>query len=357
MSAPAPENLDAREMLVNVHAMVEALRQAVNGLTVGHNALQNEVQSIQTAPPPTNVAASSRAPDFKMPSIKPIKFSGNIKHMPAHRLQNYLDDYLERSLETCKLYNFTSEPATVSQCGQPTYVQFVSSGLADQAHTAWRRLTAYERENMTWDGYRSWILTTFGSTLTLAQVVEAMEELRQTRSALIYSAKFNQLVSAIKATGVIYPEEHLCIKYLNGLRPNLQTIPDLYRIIDDLGKLQRKAKKLDNIQFRRLKKSYRPINNTFPQQQTSRKTTYQESRHNTAPHLTNTFPCANDSPAPMDLDNEEKQTYREKGWCLYCKKKDHSIAACPTLKARKGHANAVAAKNLFRQLNAAIQAD
>ncbi|KAJ3375915.1 hypothetical protein HDU84_000439, partial [Entophlyctis sp. JEL0112] len=60
MSASMPENMDTKDMLADVHAMVEALHQAVNSLTVGHNALQNEVQSIQTAPPPTNVAASSQ---------------------------------------------------------------------------------------------------------------------------------------------------------------------------------------------------------------------------------------------------------------------------------------------------------
>ncbi|KAJ3339925.1 hypothetical protein HDU83_007423 [Entophlyctis luteolus] len=382
MSASTPE-VSIDHAIANIHAMIDTLRQAVQNLTTDHNVLQNEVQTILTAPAPTTALAAisptTRVPDFKMPSIKPIEFTGNIKHMPAHKLQNYLDDYLERSLETCKLYNFASEPADVSYIGQPTYVQFVSSGLADQARTAWRCLSPRRRELMTWEDYSKWILDTFGSSLTLAQAVEAMEELRQTRSALIYLSEFNQLVSAIKAASVEYPDEHLCIKYLNGLKPNLQTIPDLYPIVDDLEKLQHKAEKLDDIQFRRTRKSYHPVNNTFPQQQSPRRSTHQESCQNTSPGLANTFPHANDSPTPMDLNNvqsfrsqqqpfrgqqkfrtltpEEKQTYREKGWCFYCKGKDHVIANCPVLKACRGNANTVTTGGSSQRLNAAVQAD
>ncbi|KAJ3002995.1 UNVERIFIED_CONTAM: hypothetical protein HDU68_005920, partial [Siphonaria sp. JEL0065] len=36
-----------------------------------------------------------KLPDFKMPSVKPLTFSGNIKNKPAHELQNYLDDFLD----------------------------------------------------------------------------------------------------------------------------------------------------------------------------------------------------------------------------------------------------------------------
>ncbi|KAJ3078129.1 hypothetical protein HK100_010825, partial [Physocladia obscura] len=76
-----------------------------------------------------------------------------------------------------------------------------------------------------------------------------MEDLHQTEAATQYSASFNELVSAISAAGVTYPEEHLCFKYLNGLKSHLQTMPDLYHIHNDLKKLQQEAETIDALYF------------------------------------------------------------------------------------------------------------
>ncbi|KAJ3125611.1 hypothetical protein HK100_010709, partial [Physocladia obscura] len=152
-----------------------------------------------------------------MPSVKPLEFSGIFKGKAAHELQNSLDDYLDHSLELCQLYNFARTIGTATHAGQPTYVQFVSPGLTGHAHIAWRQLTEQQCTEATWNFYKQWTQRTFGSTLTLSQAVEAMKDLHQTGAATQYSAAFNELLSAISAVGVTYPEEHLCVKYLNGL--------------------------------------------------------------------------------------------------------------------------------------------
>ncbi|KAJ3376643.1 hypothetical protein HDU84_009645, partial [Entophlyctis sp. JEL0112] len=148
------------ELMANLYATVKRLCKTVQDLTTDHSTLQEKFEHYMRCPNMTTNASQYCIPNFKL-SIKPLDFHGNIKHMPAHRLQNYLVDYLERSLETCKLYNFASEPTNVTHIGQPTYVQFVFSGLSDQSRTAWQHIPTYEHKNMTWDNYRKWILTTF----------------------------------------------------------------------------------------------------------------------------------------------------------------------------------------------------
>ena len=159
-----------------------------------------------TAPANTVPTIPTTLPDFKMPSIKPLPFSGNQGNRPAHELQNILDDYLERSLEICQLYGLAPDITRITKNGQPTYVQFVSMGLADNARILWRQIPAENRLNMTWNDYVKWINLRFGSQLTLSQAIEAMDSLRQTRSAVIYSCAFNELVAAISASGVTYPD-------------------------------------------------------------------------------------------------------------------------------------------------------
>ncbi|KAJ3094606.1 hypothetical protein HK100_006087, partial [Physocladia obscura] len=81
--------------------------------------------------------------------------------------------------------------------------------LSGHACITWRQLTEQQRTQATWDFYKQWIQHNFGSTLTLSQAVEAMEDLHQTGAATKYSTAFNELVSAISAAGVTYLEEHI----------------------------------------------------------------------------------------------------------------------------------------------------
>ncbi|KAJ3086639.1 hypothetical protein HK100_008640 [Physocladia obscura] len=171
--------------------------QVINLLTEKLNALDPAVGSSQNFTTGLN-SSQRRLPDSKMPSVKPLEFSEFLK------LQNSLDDYLDHSLEICQLYNLTRTIDTTTHAGQPTYVQFVSSGLTGHTCIAWRQLTEQQRTQATWDFYKQWI-----------QPVEAMEDLHQTGAATQYSAAFNELVSEISAAGATYPEQHLCVKYLN----------------------------------------------------------------------------------------------------------------------------------------------
>ncbi|KAJ3376428.1 hypothetical protein HDU84_000195, partial [Entophlyctis sp. JEL0112] len=275
-----------------------------------------------------------------------------------------LDNYLEHSLETCELYNMAPDCDHTTHTGQPTYVKFIMTGLIDQACTAWRRVPKLERDNMTWNDYCSWILETFGSSLTLTQAVEAMEELHQTKSAIIYLTDFNQLVSAISAAGITYLECHLCIKYLNGLKSRLQTAPELYHITDDIKKLQQEAEWMDNIQFWQSHKNFRnPMTPTLQQQH---RLTTANNNNSLGQGFCQTFPNANDGPTPLDLDNtqqyrsnppfckltdDEKQTFRKNGWCTYCQDKHHNTDRCPKLRAK----NAAQNSNCPNQINFASQ--
>ncbi|KAJ3011107.1 UNVERIFIED_CONTAM: hypothetical protein HDU68_001815, partial [Siphonaria sp. JEL0065] len=156
--------------------------QTTNPSTLQSVAQQPTVDATSEIVPTATVTARTM-PDFKMPSIKPITFSGSIKSKPAHELQNHLDDYLDRSLEVCQLYGFAPCLFTRTHRGQPTYVQFTASGLTEHARILWRRIPESERISMTWDHYKEWIQTTFGSLLTLTQAIEAMEKLHQSKSA------------------------------------------------------------------------------------------------------------------------------------------------------------------------------
>ncbi|KAJ3249866.1 hypothetical protein HDU77_007377 [Chytriomyces hyalinus] len=176
---------------------------------------------------------------FRMPSVKPITFSGSFRNKPAHEVQNLLDDYLERSHEICILYGFAPSINQMTQLNQPTFVQFASSGLSENARIAWRQIPKDDRTLMTWDAYSAWIQNTFGSTLTLDQALDAMDDLRQTTSAVIYSAKFNELVSAISAADVDYSQKHLCSRY-HPARPspplkwvNILKVSEEFRDLED----------------------------------------------------------------------------------------------------------------------------
>ncbi|KAJ3095370.1 hypothetical protein HK100_005847 [Physocladia obscura] len=203
-----------------------ALDEAVRHLIAQQQALQQQLKNSNALDPTVGSSqnftiglnsSQRRLTDFKMPSVKPLEFSGIFKGKATHGLQNSLDDYLDRSLEICQLYNFARTIGTAIHAGQPTYVQFVSSGLTGRACIAWRQLTEQQRTEATWDFYKQWIQHTFGSTLTLSQAVEAMEDLHHTKASTQYSAALNELVSATSTANVTYPEEHLCVKYNGSL--------------------------------------------------------------------------------------------------------------------------------------------
>ncbi|KAJ3222899.1 hypothetical protein HDU78_011553, partial [Chytriomyces hyalinus] len=228
--AAALQNFSAQQ-----NAYMQQQEERIAYLNQALEHLNSRLNTLLAAPdvPPSVPGAPAPAPAprpqslFRMPSVKPITFSGSFRNKPAHEVQNLLDDYLERSHEICILYGFAPSINQMTQLNQPTFVQFASSGLSENARIAWRQIPKDDRTLMTWDAYSAWIQNTFGSTLTLDQALDAMDDLRQTTSAVIYSAKFNELVSAISAADVDYSQKHLCSRYRRGLKPHLRATPDL----------------------------------------------------------------------------------------------------------------------------------
>ncbi|KAJ3061088.1 hypothetical protein HDU98_003001, partial [Podochytrium sp. JEL0797] len=156
-----------------------------------------------------------------------------------------------------------------------------------------------------------------------------MEKLSQTRSASLYSVKFNELVSALETAHVSHPVKYLCIKYLQGLKPHLHTRPKLFHIDNNLNALQKEAERLYDVMFRLDKKH------------SSNVTSVAHPRQQSFPSFHNAVPDVND---PMDLSNiqqqsfrkltpEQKQLFRQKGWCVYCQSHEHDTDHCSKLQA------------------------
>ncbi|KAJ3226902.1 hypothetical protein HDU81_007019, partial [Chytriomyces hyalinus] len=192
--------------------------------------LNNHIHVLSTIPevPPTKAAITAPCPQslFRMLSVKPITFFGSFHSKPAHEIQNLLNNYLKCSYEICILYSFAPSASQMSQLNQPTFIQFASSGLSKNACIAWHQIDKNDHALMTWKTYAIWIQSTFGSILTSDQALDAMDNLHQTTSAIIYSAKFNELVSAISTANINYSQKYLCSHYHRGLKPHLCATPD-----------------------------------------------------------------------------------------------------------------------------------
>ncbi|TPX52255.1 hypothetical protein CcCBS67573_g09911, partial [Chytriomyces confervae] len=245
----------SEQVQVQFQAVIQRYEDQLSEYREALHNLYNEVAALCTSPAPVQTTPSELPatiqrplPLFRMPSVKPLAFSGNHRNHPAHEIQNYLDDYLERSHEICTLYGFAPSINDLTQQNQPTYVQFVSSGLSETARVARCRFSKQERHHMTWNDYAAWIQKAFGSHLTLKQAIEAMEDLQQTSSATLYTSKFNELISAI-ATSTIFA------------------------IDEDLDHLQQEAEKLDDLTFCHNKRNAAEIRKNPSTASTSRTST------------------------------------------------------------------------------------
>jgi hypothetical protein len=312
-------NLQLQRAIEHVAAQTEKLMQDNQVL---HDRMTAGI------PISANTAVPRPRGTFKMPSIKPHKFEGKPRNKPAHELQTFLNGYLTRSKDLCILHGFAPDRQSVELINQPTYVQFTSTGLEGTARILWEQVPEIERHNMTWPEYCTWINAKCGSQLSLPQAVATMDTLKQTRSATEYSSAFNELVSTLVSSEIDLPAKYLCIKYLNGLKLHLQTIPELFRINNNLSQLQGEAERLDDIIFRKRRWN-----------EPARPTQFDTNARN-QPRLSQVVP------EPMELDNlqpsfklltpQEKEFFRSQGWCTYCQEKSHPTNKCPKLKNRKG---------------------
>ncbi|KAJ3240860.1 hypothetical protein HDU77_011060 [Chytriomyces hyalinus] len=300
-------------------------------------ALQRLYQNT-SVPAPAPAAAPVDPPvpqvrcNFRLPAIKPLPFSGVFGNKPAHKIQNLIDDYLERSYEFCLLHRLAPSTAEISHPDQPTYVQFVTGGLSDAACSSWRLFPQHKRTHMTWEDYAEWVIMKFGSRLSLDQALDALDALFQTTSAAAYSAKFNNLVSSISVAGTDFSPKHICSRYHKNLKDHLKALTDLVKINDSLVLLQQQARYLDDIAFHSTGKSgCKNITVT-----TTSRTTSQSFQSPQGHTLKNSIP---DTTNPMDLGNTQQQTSPRssdpKDGAFIAQAKDHDTNHCPKLKNRQ----------------------
>ncbi|KAJ3012700.1 UNVERIFIED_CONTAM: hypothetical protein HDU68_001067, partial [Siphonaria sp. JEL0065] len=130
-------NTQLSGMFSNLHALINfAVLSAITSASAPTTAATAPVVTVD----PTvsirstvyNAATANSMTYFKMPSIRPIEFTGNFRNKPAHELQNILDDYFDRSYELCKLYNFASSTTTVSQITKSVLTKLTPTKLPSE---------------------------------------------------------------------------------------------------------------------------------------------------------------------------------------------------------------------------------
>ena len=360
--------------LAKIHQQVQNLTKQyaklLNALSDIHQAYEAQAQRMQQqefclATMPTQADIEARVAQnrqyFKVTSVKPPTFDGNIRSKAAHEAQAIIDEYLHNSETQAQLHGFLANNARPTHRAQPTYTTWVSTGLQGLALASWRRIKPEDRTQMTWTSYKTWIQSTFSSQLSLTQAISAMSTITQRSSAAVYSQSFNEMVHAISAFGTTYTAAHLCVIYRQGLKPILRSDATLFAIKDDLDHLQREAERLDDFHWRQGKTDNRvhtsTANNRFRKQQhqnNNQATHSQQQRHqiqtrnqhpfHEPPYQPQQGPYFRDETA-MDLSaihqqqqqqhnklrsltEQEREEYRAKNWCTFCRAHDHVISNC-----------------------------
>jgi hypothetical protein len=323
---PAQNATDAT-LQNNVLPTLQGLQQAVQQL---------QQQFTRQQAPHVGQTVPRTLPSFKIPSAQPPSFDGSAKYKPAHVAQQTIDEYLHKAFKVAKIHGFRADNASAQYSNHPTYVQWVSTGLTGMALTYWRQLSETVQDTMTWQQYKEWIQRHFTSALTLQDATHTLKSLKQKKSASQYSQQFNELVEAIRSKNVSLDDKYLCIIYRDGLKDFLIKENKLYDIEDDLAKLQQEAERLDDHHWRTHSNSRRTGNFSQPPFR----------NHGNANHRDD----------PMELDNmqtdqtngnfrrlseKEKEFYRSKGWCTFCRSKNHDYNSCdhPNKKNRSGSDN------------------
>jgi len=309
---PQPQQYD----LQTIFALLLQQNQALINMTQQQaQQLQTQQQSFQT----TNSAHSQQQlPVFKAPTVQPPTFDGKTYTRPAQEAQATIDDYIHQCENKARFYNLRADGNPILFTGHLTYTQWVILGLKDYASEQWRLLPDDRRNNMTWKEFTDWIRTTFTSPMTLQQAISALDQIKQTKSALMYVQEFNRLLAALESQQIKLPALYHCTKFKNGLKAHLQNNATLFGIDQDLPTLQKEAIRLDTINWELTKKTRDHPNSHF--KPTPRPST-----------------STNHTPTPMELDNTERfkkltdterEHYKKNNWCTFCRQKDHTIDKC-----------------------------
>jgi hypothetical protein len=338
------ENQALRAQLAHQEGLTQqALLAAQQAQEAQQAAVQGQQQAAQPQADPEVRARA--APTFKVPSVKPPTFNGETIKKPAHEAASIINDYLYTSEEVCRLHRFLGDNETPTHVGQPSYTDFIATGLTGQALKAWQHVETNTRRAMTWSNYQTWIRNNFSSPLTFTEANESLRTLKQKGSAQAYTQVFNDLVYSIEASTPSIPGstspvasafnvQVLCSLYRGGLKPILQADADLHKLNTNLTDLQRETERLDDFYWRQGKKSN---NNNYS---SSRNHQGSNQHHSTYANKSG----SGSGPAPMDLSNlqqrrrltdDEKQLYRRNQWCTYCRSHEHTYEKCDSPGKRK----------------------
>lgn len=341
------ENLALKEQLQTHEASFEEIARTFNIFQKQQEQMLAWQQLNEKTPTPTAATTAATATEntaaldprdlrhflnarkeFKQPSQAPPEFKGETIGKKPQDVQQTIRTFLFSAENDARLFNYRADNEPERYLNHPTYVQFAARGLKGIALEKWMDLPTETRQNMTWKKFGDWIQETFGSTLCHTELVQEYRTLQQKGSVRVYVQQFNHVVSAMRATDLDPGSTMLqCCLFVNGLKPELQKHYQLHTQKEDLAKLQEAAIRLDEVGWKHRDKPrlspqhYRLGNNAS----------------NVGPFRP-THQSTQGEPVPMELDSvnggktkltpEQKTEYRAKGWCTFCREKDHLIESC-----------------------------
>jgi hypothetical protein len=258
---------------------------------------------------------------FKHPSTLPPTFRADFVGMKPQEVQANIREFLFKGEELAGQFGYRADGERKRFDKHPTYVHFVSRGLTGNALKRWMDLDKEHRDGMSWKDFCEWIQGTFGAAVSKTKLMEEFTKLRQGSSVAAYCQDFNNIVASMTAAGLgSHPVKMLCTRFIAGLKPDMRMAHELYLFEDDLPMLQRRAIEIDEIKWGNRMKT--------PKEGHVEGKPFQKSHQYTP----------TSGPTPMELDHmegrftklsdAEKAAYREKGWCTFCRAKDHTIVAC-----------------------------
>ncbi|KAJ3111944.1 hypothetical protein HDU96_005119 [Phlyctochytrium bullatum] len=187
--------------------------------------------------------ASSKLPEFRIPSVSPPTFKGEPRKK-ARDTQAAITNYLDEAERLCRSHNLRGDGQPARYNNHLTYVQWLEAGLKEHAAERWRKLDFNQRVNMTFHDFKNWVQLTFSSPLSFHDAMRSLTTLKQHRSCREYVEEFDHLVRAIKACNIKLQEEVLVFFFREGLKDHLQQSKDLFEI-KILRDLQTEATRLD----------------------------------------------------------------------------------------------------------------
>ncbi|KAJ3409342.1 hypothetical protein HDV05_004466 [Chytridiales sp. JEL 0842] len=342
MDIPMPDT-DA----ASLNSLIRLMLQQQAEQQARYDGVVKQVMELQTQLLLQSANKPKELKPFKMPSVKPPEFKGETLTMKAEEARARINNYLFTAETICRQHGFLADGEEPIFLNQVTFAGFISGGLKDTALQVWQNTA--NKESMTWEQYKEWI-TTFAPTLSFDAAVTSLTKASQTNSAMNYTLHFNTLATTIQQTnpapsncacGRFCPpiaESVLSVIYRSGLKEHLSLHPELYNNNTDLKQLQTESVKLDQFYYEKKTKGKGNNGNNGPGKQGTQpaRATHQNQQKSEGT-TTNGNKGSSGGTTPMELDNiqpkqkltnEQKAFFREKGWCTFCKSKEHSYSQC-----------------------------